>query len=125
MPLKQAGLNEIVDDRVEVRDFFTAEVAGALIEIQAAIQAQTEKESLFERGVAVDAVGLRRRSSDVVFQRVGGGESGGGISAHEHRMRVDAEAEIGLTSPILEVMTGFKAAAGEVGDFILLDSRCI
>ena len=40
----------------------------------------------------------------------------------QHGVGVKSDAEIGLALPVLEVMKGFPARAGEVGDFVLSEA---
>jgi hypothetical protein len=74
LALDQRVLNEFVNDGNEAGKI---EGVAYLIEIEAAIQTQSDKESFFERGVAVNDIRLERSASDILFQGVRGGEADG------------------------------------------------
>ena len=60
---------------------------------------------------------------DVGVEVVGVREAeGGAVGGEEHGVGVEAEAEVGLAVPVLEVVAGAVAVAGEVRDLVLGDA---
>ena len=56
---------------------------------------------------------------EIVGEVVGVGGADGAGGGEEHGVGVEAKAEVGMTAPVLEVVPGVVAGAGEVRDLVL------
>src|SRR5205823_2846961 len=103
-----------------------SELPAQVFQAHALFQAQSEKETFFQGGARRDDgsdTGLR---SDEIFQRIRSREADCLVvrdARAKHRMRIDAEPEIGLASPVLQIMPRLETGVREVRYFVLVDFR--
>ena len=99
--------------------------AATSSQVHAAIQAQSEKEGLFQSSRARN----RRSSAGASPQRIFPGHPRWRTApprlpewTKQHGMRIDAEAQIRLPRPVFEIVARLGSGSREVGNFVLRDA---
>ncbi len=106
----------VVFDHESIADEFVRNLCGGskelgrnllakLRDIEPFIHAQTQENGLFESLAFENIYGSDDFLRSIFAVFVGIGEADGAVGAEEHRVGVEPEAEVGVTMPVLEIVT--------------------
>ena len=119
----------IVSERASVACVFQTLVA-ILLQIDPAVQTQTQKESLLQRSLLPANVCFAAEPSPATYSSSESGVENRTASCvlserQQHRMRIHAESQIRLACPILQIVPRLLSRTGEVRDLVLPHSGSI